>query len=97
MIGNRNYEHSDVPAVEYALRDAEVMRRYLVEAFGYREGNIIFVPDASAARLQEIFGTASDPKGQLYNYVKPGESDVFIYYSGHGVPDLETGKTVGLF
>ncbi len=36
------------------------------------------------------FGTERDYKGKLYNYLKKGKSDIFIYYSGHGAPDLRT-------
>ena len=31
-------------------------------------------------------------EGQLQNYIKPGESDVFVYYSGHGAPDVESAS-----
>ncbi|MFN9576172.1 MAG: caspase domain-containing protein, partial [Gemmatimonadota bacterium] len=30
--------------------------------------------------------------GQLADYVKPGRSDVFVFYSGHGAPALKGGK-----
>ena len=37
-----------------------------------------------------MFGTKEDHRARLYNLVKPDQSDVFIFYSGHGAPDLES-------
>ena len=88
VIGIRRYQRSDVPLVEYALRDAEAVRSYLESTLGYRPENIIFATNETAtkATFEMIF------QEQLVNYVKPGESDVFIYYSGHGAPDMKTGE-----
>jgi hypothetical protein len=90
LIGNRDYESKDIPSVDYAINDAETVKEYLVKVLGYREGNIIHEPNASKARFESIFGTESDYKGKLYNYMKKGKSDIFIYYSGHGAPDIES-------
>ncbi|NLR90970.1 caspase family protein [Flammeovirga agarivorans] len=90
IIGNKNYRNSDVPAVKYAIHDAEIMKQYLTQLYGYREGNIIYIEDATQADFNAIFGIKGNPKGKLYNYVKPEESDVFIYYSGHGAPNPES-------
>ena len=35
IIGNRTYGHSDVPPVDYAHRDAEAFRRYVLDVLGY--------------------------------------------------------------
>lgn len=91
VIGIKKYEDKDIPNVDYALRDARTMREYLVKTMGFREENIIFVENASGSDLTRIFGTAENEKGQLYNWVKSGESDVFMYYSGHGAPHPESG------
>ena len=92
VIGNQTYARGEVPPVDYAARDAAMVRRFLVQTFGFREQNIIFEKDASFTTLTRIFGAKDDPKGQLYGYVQPdGSSDVFIFYSGHGAPDPGTG------
>lgn len=93
VIGNQNYQHSDVPAVAFAHRDAEYIKRYLIKTLGYREANIIYQADAGKSAFESIFGNAADYKGKLYNYLKPGVSDVFVYYSGHGAPHVESGKS----
>lgn len=85
IIGITEYAHPDVPAVDYARRDARLMRDYLVEAMGFQEENIILAVDqeATKAAFNRIF------EGQLQNYIMPGESDVFVYYSGHGAPNVD--------
>ena len=90
VIGNKIYGQG-IPAVDYADRDARVMKEYLIRAMGYEESNIIYAENASLSKLNEIFGTESAPKGRLYKYIKPNVSRVFIYYGGHGAPDLESG------
>jgi hypothetical protein len=92
VIGAANYRH--VTKVEYAAKDAEAMRRYLIAALGYLDGNIITLPDPTSGDLNRVFGTAGRPEGQLYNLVsaKPGRCDVFVYYVGHGAPSLREKK-----
>ena len=90
IIGNKSYTTPGVPPVEFAYSDAEIMKEYLIKAMGYSEKNIIFEKNATMGKLSEIFGTDKSHKGKLFNFVKPGESDVFIYYVGHGAPDVKT-------
>ncbi|NTV45396.1 MAG: caspase family protein [Chlorobiales bacterium] len=91
VIGNRNYFKADVPAVEFAQSDAQTMKLYLMKVLGYREGNILFYENATLADFNAAFGKDKEHfKGKLYNYVKPGKSDVFVYYSGHGAPDVDS-------
>jgi len=92
IIGNKEYENPDMPNVDYAIEDAKTMRRYLVDMLGYQEENILCVENAKKADFETYFGTKDVYKGKLYNYVKPYQSDVFIYYSGHGAPDIESKK-----
>jgi len=90
IIGNRNYQKTN--DVEYAINDAQSIKKYLIKTFGYKEGNIIFETNATQGTFTSIFGKNGDYKGKLYNYIKSDVSDIFIYYSGHGVPDPETKK-----
>jgi uncharacterized caspase-like protein len=89
VIGNKNYQTGGLPPVEYSLNDARTMKQYLVKTLGFSEHNIIYIENATAARFNETFGNNNNFAGKLYNYVTPGKSDVFIYYSGHGAPDLQ--------
>lgn len=90
IIGNRNYVASGSPDVEFAKRDALVMKEYLVRTMGYDPTNILYAEDAALSRFNEFFGSERSHKGKLFRYVKPGVSKVFVYYVGHGAPDLET-------
>ncbi|MBF0328764.1 MAG: caspase family protein [Nitrospirae bacterium] len=90
IIGNRNYSASGLPNVEFADRDARIMKEYLIKTFGYDPMNILYAEDATVAKFNELFGTENDPKGRLYKFVKSGASKVFIYYAGHGAPDLDS-------
>lgn len=94
IIGNRNYasKGKNIPNVDYAHNDAELMKRYVIDTLGYDPANIIFVKDATQADMISIFGSPSDHRGKLNNWVKRGVSDVVVFYSGHGAPSLKNGK-----
>jgi len=92
VIGNENYTHKDVPDVEYAHNDAITIKKYLKNMLGYKEDNIIYIEDATKPDFERIFGTESVAEGMLYNWVRANKSDVFVYYSGHGAPDMKNKK-----
>jgi len=93
IIGNKAYTGRDVPEVKYADRDAQAMKRYVIDVLGYDEKNIIYVENAPLSRMLALFGTASVP-GQVARWVRrDGTSDLFVYYSGHGVPGLSDGQS----
>ena len=68
------------------------MKSYILNKLGYRPGNILDLRDASQADLRAMFGTERRHRGRLYDYVRADDSDVIVFYSGHGVPD-PAGKT----
>ena len=90
IIGNRDYHSKDVPRVDFAISDAKVVKQYVQKTLGYRPGNIIYLENATQAQFTATFGIESDHRAKLFSWVKPGKSDVFIYYSGHGAPDVQT-------
>ncbi|MBI5165822.1 MAG: SUMF1/EgtB/PvdO family nonheme iron enzyme [Magnetospirillum sp.] len=87
IVGNKAYGKG-IPAVEYAHNDAESFKRYVVDVLGCREGNIIDLRDATKGRLEAAFGNRDSHRGKVFQYVRPGRSDVVVFYSGHGVPSL---------
>ena len=95
IIGNADYKKlgKDIPNVTPAYADAEGMKRYVTQALGVRDENIIFLKDATQARMTSTFGSKDNPRGQLFNYVKAGKSRVFVYYSGHGAPGGKDGDS----
>ena len=90
VIGNSNY--SNTKNVDFAVHDAKTMKKYLINTLGYKEGNIMYVENATSSKLEVIFGNERGPDGKLKDWIKPGISDVFIYYSGHGAPGLKDKK-----
>lgn len=88
IIGNKNYATS-LPDVDFAANDAVAMRAYVIQMLGYREGNIIDLRDATRAQIDAVFGNRETHEGKLYNWIRRGKSDVFVFYSGHGVPGLQ--------
>ncbi|TAN60315.1 MAG: caspase family protein, partial [Magnetospirillum sp.] len=94
IIGNADYSRQgrDIPDVKPAYADAEGMRLYATQTLGIRDGNIIFLKDATGAQMTRVFGSKDDPRGQLSDWVKPGRSRVFVYYSGHGAPGSQGGS-----
>ncbi len=91
IIGNRDYKGS-TPDVDFAGNDADAMKSYILNKLGYRPGNVLDLRDASQADLRAMFGTERSHRGRLYDYVRADDSDVIVFYSGHGVPD-PAGKT----
>lgn len=87
IIGNRDYR-GRIPDVKFARNDADAMRRLILEKFFYRPGNIIDLRDSTQAELRDAFGTDWSHKGRLYDYVRANESNVIVFYSGHGVPGM---------
>jgi hypothetical protein len=84
VVGVEKY--ADLPEARFAERDARAVRAHLV-ALGYPERNIVSLLGhrASKAGFEKTFGV------WLPQNVGP-ESEVFVYYSGHGAPDPGTGQ-----
>ena len=102
IIGNRTYGNAAqgaasgadagaIPTVEFAHRDAEAFRRYVVDVLGYDPENVIDLRDATQAQMWSTFGNrATADRSELWSYLDPeGRSDVVVFYSGHGVPGIE--------
>ncbi len=85
LIGIEAYR--DLPKVDYAERDVETVKGYLLNALGYLEENIIIRTNERATRsdFESYF------ERWLENNVEKG-SEVFVYYSGHGSPHPKSGQ-----
>ena len=94
IVANSNYKKQgkDIPNVDPAYTDAEGFKQWVTQAKGVREGNIIYLEDATSAQMVNAFGGDRSHKGQLFNWAKPGISNVYIYYAGHGAPAGDDGS-----
>jgi hypothetical protein len=78
IIGNKAYRDK-TPQVDFAYNDAEAMKRYVLEVLGFREGNIIDLRDATKAELEATFGNNVSHEVRLFDWVRPGKSDVSFF------------------
>lgn len=82
VVGLGRYREKNIPGVKYAVRDAEVMARYLQNVGGVAAGDMKIITDDGATR-SDLEAYVED---WLPRRVKP-DSTVFFYYAGHGAPD----------
>jgi anti-sigma factor RsiW len=92
VIGNYDYTHEGVPDAPHAQNDLREFSALMTGKFGAPAGNVLKFENTTSARLNEIFGTAEKPDGLLSRRITPNETDLFVYYSGHGVPDIKTKR-----
>jgi len=86
VMGIEDYKYA--PDVAYAANDAQTVYKYMKSVFNIPEKNIYYrVNDgATAGEFKKIF--ADD--GWLARRISPGETNVIIYYAGHGAPDAKS-------
>jgi len=95
VIGNRDYRSAGVSRVDYADRDAASVRDLLVHSFGFNPRNVMLISDAGYTKFVEIFGPPGRPAvGKIFKMAtaSAGNATLFLYYSGHGAPSLETNE-----
>ena len=84
VIGAEKNQYGAAPA-PYAARDALIMSRYFKNSMGIKDIKLITNEQVTGTALSDLF----DPRfGYLAQMVEPGETDVFVYYSGHGLPSV---------
>ncbi|KAF9225847.1 peptidase C14 [Gyrodon lividus] len=85
LIAVRDVNLQGLPKLYNAHRDAECLRRLLIDNFGYPEDKVIVMMDKSNVP-EELWPTKTNIKKQiqlLVRGVSPGDH-LFFYYSGHG-------------
>lgn len=86
VIGIELYRQQ-LPKADFATNDAKVMGEYLTKMIGYPEENVVVRLNDKAAKadLEKYF------EEWLPGKVRSGDS-VFVYYSGHGAPNVKSGE-----
>lgn len=88
-------EYENIENAEFAENDALYMEMYYKEVLGLDDDNIYSYVNSDVTRL--FFDKVFDPvNGQLKGAVITDSTELFVYYSGHGIPSKD-GKTVYLF
>jgi hypothetical protein len=83
IIGIETYRH--VSPVRYAIRDASIMREYFQKVLGIPSENLYIKTDDAATSGE--FNTLFNPNGWLAKNASGLDSEIYVYYSGHGAPD----------
>jgi len=85
LIGIEQYRQK-LPKADFAVADAKTMTEYLTKVMGYPEENVVTLINDRALKsdFEKYF------EKWLFNNVEK-DSSVFIYYSGHGAPNVKTG------
>lgn len=85
VIGIEKYRQK-LPNADHAVNDAKTMTEYLTKVMGYPEGNVVTLTNEHATKsdFEKYF------EKWLFNHVEK-DSSVFIYFSGHGAPNVKTG------
>lgn len=85
IIGIEKY--NKLPKVDYARKDALIIKNYFNKVLGIPEENIISLIDGDATKAQI--------EGHLKNYI-PANIDrnatLYVYFAGHGMPGQEKGE-----
>ncbi|MBN1187365.1 MAG: caspase family protein [Bacteroidales bacterium] len=91
VFGIENYD--ELPPAPYAENDARLMKEYFQNCLGIKK---VVVYNSKLARGL-IFDDVFNPEyGELQRAIIKGKTDVFVYYSGHGIPSKE-GNQLFLF
>ncbi len=86
VIGIEQYNKS-IPGVPYAVRDAAMVRQYLIDGLGVPAGRIVNLANDTATK--GAIETAVE--GKLPRWVN-GRSHVYVYFAGHGAPDPKSNS-----
>ena len=96
VVGNQTYL-SGLPANAYGASDADAVTALLIDQLGYRKENIIDLRDASLADFERVFGSDTNPGGEIAKRIdKQDPGDVFIYVASHGMVKEDDTKQVYL-
>jgi len=91
VIGVAQYR--EIAPAPYADNDAKIMKNYFEKVLGVEQVIQYTNEQVAGFFFDDIF---NPDVGELRKAVVKGESEVFVFYSGHGVPDKD-GKNIFLF
>ena len=87
IFGIENYKN--ITNVTYAKRDAAITKEYFTQALGIPENRIYFQTDDNVSKAE--FDKVFSKDGWLEKRMKK-TTDVFVFYAGHGAPDIKENK-----
>ena len=87
IIGVGRYQNAAIPALRYAVADAEAVHRTLMDA-GFKKDNVLLLTDRTERKP-----TFRDIKWALGTFLaRSAQKDdtVLIFFAGHGAPEVDT-------
>ena len=87
IVGIQDYRR--LPKADFANDDARAFYDYAVRALGIKPENIKMLIDGEAEQVEIL----SAFKSWLPSYVKKDKTDLYVFYSGHGLPSTD-GKSL---
>jgi Caspase domain len=96
VVGNRDYQ-GEVPDNPNANSDADSVKTLLIDQLGYGQENIIDLRDGTLSDFERVFGSDSDPGGEIAKRIdKQDPEDVFVYVASHGMVKEDDLKEIYL-
>ena len=86
IIGVEQYDF--IPVAPYAARDAELVSRYFKALLGLERVIVHKNKDVSGFFFENLFNAE---EGELARIIEKGKTDLYVYYSGHGIPAADGG------
>jgi hypothetical protein len=88
VLGVENYY--ELPIAPYAKKDAETVGKYFKDVLHVGEVVTLTDKDVSGFFFEKYF---NPEVGILSRKIVKGETELFVYYSGHGIPDKDGKET----
>ena len=86
IVSNEHYQ--SMPRVPYAINDGTTFKEYCVKTLGIPQENIMYQFDATLNGIRQKVALLQKKVNARYNAGK--ETRVILYYTGHGMPDINT-------
>ena len=86
VIGAQDFADRDMVPAPYAANDAQIMKNYFEKSLAISDVRLMINEQQSSQELKNLFDVS---RGQLKYVIKPGKTDLYVYYSGHGVPVVD--------
>ena len=91
VIGVGVYDNPQIPRLRFAENDARAMYNFLTTKGEFKKDNVLLVTDT--AQMKPTLSNIKRALGE-WLYKKAGKDDtVFIYYAGHGAPEVDASGT----
>lgn len=85
--------YKELPPAPYADNDAKIIKDYFEKVLGVEQVISYTNEQVSGFIFDDVFNPEN---GELQRAINKGETEVFVFYSGHGIPD-KTGDNIYLF